>query len=123
MWTAALFPVYTRVLVLDPSDNAYLWLRMIGPAMMPAAVAFALCAALPWRPARLSLWWAGLGMAGLSGGLGLLVLLFALAIIPFQHYPTGTVFMAHSAGFVILALSLYLLLRRLPRHVRQQDGA
>jgi len=115
--------VYTRVLVLDPGDNAYLWLWIIGPAMAPAAIAFALSALLPWRPARLSLWWAGLGMAALSGGLGLLLLLIALVIIPFQRYPTGAVFMAHSTGFAILAVSLYLLLRWLPRRVRQQNGA
>ncbi len=114
-WLALLVVLYTRLLVPDPGDNAYVWLRATGLALAPPAVAFALTAALPWPLPRQASWLAAQGMLAVSGGLSLLLLLIALVMTPFQGHGDRPVLLYHAISFVLLAGTLYVLWFRLRR--------
>jgi hypothetical protein len=108
--------VFAKGLVLNPSDNGYLYLPVAGVALAPPAIAFALSALLPWRAARLSLWYAGRGMLWLSGVLGVLLMAAALVIVAFfALYADPALLAAHLAGLALLAGTLYVIGVRMPR--------
>ncbi len=106
----ALGVVFMRVLVANTSDNAYLWLALIGLLLFLPAAPFALATLLPERAGRrlvvrIGLWLL-IGVAVLAG----VLLIFSLAIIPSQGYDYDPrVFRNHLIGFVVLAVTLPVL--------------
>lgn len=117
-WCIVLALVYTNLLVVNPQDNAYLWVMTTGQMMFVVGMAW-VCAAIIYRrnTPRTLVWWVALGLLWLVGVLGGGLLLLALAIIPSQGYADAGVLWVHVVALLGLAASVYGLTFRLPRNV------
>ena len=109
---------FTRVLVADAGDNAYIYLALIGGALIAVAVPFALATLLPAGGARRALVRVALGLLVVVGVLGLALLVLSVVIIPSQDYESDTVLINHLVGLmalIALLIALAAVYRRLPR--------
>jgi hypothetical protein len=67
--------IFTRVLVANPSDNAYLWIALLGGLLAAPAVPFALAAVAPAESVRGGLARAGIALVWCLGIPGALLLI------------------------------------------------
>ena len=109
LWLAALGLFYLLVLVANWSDNAYLWLFMIGALLILVSIPFALAALLPYNNFRRIVIWLSIGLLWLFGAFSSVMLIGALFIIPSQHYPTPQVFVSHLVGLLVLLPTLFFV--------------
>ncbi len=105
--------VLRTVLVRNPSDNAYLWIAVVGMALLLPAVPFALAGLLPRGPATSWLMRAGIVLLWLLAVPGLVLLVIgaglSVATAP-PSIPMDTqVPLSHLLAFVLLAGTLYLV--------------
>lgn len=115
VWLAGIGILYHNFLVANWSDNAYLWLVLIGDAFFLLGILFAAATLLPVRTVQRPLYWLGIGALWVLGVVATAMLLYALVIIPFQGYSGRQVFISHLLGLFSLLPSLYLVGYLLPR--------
>ena len=113
-WLAVIGVAYNSFLVANWSDNAYLWLALIGDTLILLATIFAL-AMLPIGRIQRPLYWFGIGALWVLGVVASALLVFALIIIPFQGYSDRQVMLSHVEGLLLLVPSIGVLGYWLPR--------
>jgi hypothetical protein len=105
--------VFRTVLVGNPSDNAYLWIAVLGMLLFFPAVPFALAAIVPRGRATSWLMRAGIVLFWLIGGGGLSLLGIGgglyLTSTPPGIAMDSRVPIFHGIGFVLLLGALYLV--------------
>jgi hypothetical protein len=122
---AGLGVVFAKVLVANPSDNAYLWIAMLGVLLGAVAVPFALAALAPAGPLRGGLARLGIGLVWVVGGPGALLLLVG-ALLSLLSSPRGVpgavvddrVAVNHVVGCVALLGLVWLVGYYWPRRSR-----
>ena len=97
--------VFLRLLVVDPSDNAYLLLWVIGVALLATSAAAAGAFLAPGRLARRFLNALANSLRVIVEIAAVVLLVPAVALIAAQSYRTSEVFLAHVAGLVLAVLT------------------
>ena len=121
----ALGLVFNRVLVANPSDNAYLWIAALGLLLGVVGVPFGLAAIAPRGSLRGVLAQTGIVLAWTVGGPGALLLLVggplyllsSRGVLP-GGFVDGRVAINHLLGFVSLVPVLWLAGYHWPRQGR-----
>jgi hypothetical protein len=129
---AALAGIVTQVLVRDDHDNAYLYLLGAGLLLLLPCLGFLLATLLPGRRLHRGATGVALALLGLAGGLGGLLVVAALAIIPFQDYtPPGSasppdvktrLMVDHALALALLVLVLPAIAVAVLRTQRAPEG-
>jgi len=105
--------VFLKVLVLNPSDNAYLWIAMVGALLLAVAAVFALALLVPFRQPVRWLTRAALLLLWAVGGLGALLMLLGVVLPLLSGAPTRSadyaVVGAHTVALLGLVLTLWLV--------------
>jgi hypothetical protein len=119
-----IFSVICRTLLVgNPSDNAYLWIEVIGRVVMAPAVLFVLVPIVGHAGARRWLLRAAITLLWVIAvpGVALLLLGATLAIVttPSDRILDARVPVSHVVGAVFLAGTLYLVGYRWPRRMAQ----
>jgi hypothetical protein len=117
-----IFSVICRMLLVgNPSDNAYLWIEVIGRVVVAPAVLFVLAPIVEHAAARRWLLRAAITLLWVLAvpGVALLLLGAALAVIttPSNRLLDARVPISYVVGAVLLAGTLYLVGYRWPRHM------
>lgn len=105
--------IFLKVLVVNPSDNAYLWIAMVGVMLLAVAAIFALALLVPFTQPMRWLTRAALFLLWAVGGLGALLMLLGGLIPLLSGTPGGTadyaVVIAHIAALLALVGTLWLV--------------
>ncbi len=101
---------FLQVLVADSSDNAYFYLFALGMALLIAALPFVLAALMPGGAPRRMTARLALGFLSVVGLPGLVLLIFAVLLIPFQNYESSQVLVSHVLGLVLLLAALIAMI-------------
>jgi hypothetical protein len=119
---ACLGLVFIKVLVANPSDNAYLWIAMLGAAALAVSVLFVLAAIMPIDRARPWLSQTAIVLLWIFGAPGAVLLLLGGPLYlgrgarwPFVDNP---VVVNHLVGLLVLLPSLWLVGFHWPRASR-----
>lgn len=102
--------VFQQLLVRNWSDNAYLWIAMVGFGLYPVGIAYLLAGAFPESAVRTGLVYLALGLLWFVGGLGLVLMVMGAIIVlaqPSFYSWASLEFISHTAAAVLLAITLY----------------
>jgi len=116
-WLVLLGVIFQQVLVANWSDNAYLWIALVGFGLYPAGVLFIIAGLLPYSVVRTVVRYIAQGLLWFVGGLGLMLMILGIIIVLAQgnlYNPvwTSPVFLGHVAGALLLSVTLYVVALR-----------